>query len=84
MPESKKRARRAPPHPRCFDTQKQWVEYIEARQDMGRRGWKNYCTDCTPDYKDKMVVQGRCAFPRVIFIVVGRKLPDKELIGVRK
>lgn len=52
--------------PVCFDSGRQYALWREAAL---RRppGSSTYCADCTPEYQQRMVGQGRCAHPRTTF-----------------
>lgn len=49
--------------PACFDSDSQWDAYCAA---MGSN--KDYCRDCTPEYKDQMVACKRCDHLETVFI----------------
>lgn len=71
--------------PVCFDSRRQYALWLEAAR---RRppGGSVYCADCTPEYQQRMVAQGRCAHPRTTFHLdrdgydEGRR-PVKDRIG---
>lgn len=64
--------------PRCFESQAQWNTYRTLAQYCAGNGF-TYCTDCTQEYKDKMVAGGRCEYQGTKFktmaqgIIVGRR-----------
>ena len=61
--------------PTCFDTQFQWnfyrelCSYLRSARKLSPRF--TYCTDCTPEYRDRMITERRCKFPGTTFTVVG-------------
>ena len=67
--------------PACFNSEQEWEDwcrYADA-STTGKRGVRcHFCTDCTPEYQDKMVKENRCAHPDVKFIkmhgvIIGRR-----------
>lgn len=58
--------------PRCF-SQEAWLLWLEAARSAlpPRNGLREHrwCSDCTPEYKQKMVDAKRCAHPEVLFRV---------------
>lgn len=69
--------------PRCFETAQQWQLIRRGcvyMRSMGKLSPKfTYCTDCTPEYRDQMVREERCAFPRTTFTKI-----NGITVGVRK
>lgn len=79
----------------------QYKSYIpQCTTQAEYRRWKasgayaayNFCTDCTPEYKEKMLKEGRCERPDIVFrtdrdgFLYGRPSTvkdeeDEELIG---
>jgi uncharacterized paraquat-inducible protein A len=55
---------KAPP---CFESQKLWSEYRRLAYYTADDGW-TFCSDCTAAYQAKMCAQGRCKYPRVVFV----------------
>ena len=71
--------------PLCFDSFESFTEWLwHARNTKPLEEW-NYCADCLPEYKKKMIDKGRCYHPETYFMV---KLKSDgiersgELIGV--
>jgi hypothetical protein len=59
--------------PRCWDTERNWAEWNRLNEQTGSAPGKpldHYCTDCTPDYKERMCAAGRCGYPDVVFSAV--------------
>lgn len=59
--------------PKCFDTEVQYINWIEADSITANRyGASKYdagffCKDCTPAYAEAMRAEGRCEHPDVKF-----------------
>lgn len=53
--------------PKCF-TDAQWHSWKAAARMSRPSGLHTYCEDCTPSYRDRMLVAGRCAFPNTHFV----------------
>lgn len=71
-------------HPPCFDTEEQYVVWVEADRHFHNRKFecKDHtfiCTDCTPSYAEKMRECGRCQHENVVF-----ERRNGELMGVPK
>jgi hypothetical protein len=54
-------------HPACFRDRKQFVEWVKFARMAKPHPNHSYCEDCTPQYKELMLKQDRCAFPGVTF-----------------
>lgn len=67
--------------PLCFTSPEQfaaWQRLIaECDPEEALRG--DYCTDCTPEYQQRMIDEGRCAHPETTFV----KDADGFITGVR-
>lgn len=64
--------------PSCFTSIREWGIYKVLAQLTATKGF-TYCTDCTPEYRNKMIAEGRCAFPGTQFgknngVIVGRRM----------
>jgi len=64
--------------PACFDSQAAWGIYKVLSQLTATDGF-TYCTDCTPEHRDAMKTQRRCAYPGTIFhrsngVIVGQRV----------
>lgn len=53
--------------PLCFDSQHQWDLWREQAKASKLKNRSSYCTDCTADYKLKMIAQQRCRYPETSF-----------------
>ena len=53
--------------PKCF-TDAQWASWREAAKMSRPSILHSYCEDYTPQYRDRMLVSGRCAFPNTHFV----------------
>ena len=67
----------------CFDTQDQWNFYRELcsylRSARKLAPGFTCCTDCTPEYRDRMIAEKRCKFPGTTF-----RLVEGVIIGTRR
>lgn len=68
----------------CF-TPAQWQVFVKAEKELAAAGKfvypvAGFCAECTPRYKNEMMVRGRCRHPDVVF----EKDEDGQLVGVRK
>ena len=54
--------------PACFDGWEQFRLWVSAARAMHPTPGHDWCEDCTKSYQDKMIQQGRCAYPGTIFI----------------
>lgn len=72
------------PTPACF-SERSWVEYEVHTLDApsyDRRKYTSPCTDCTPERKQQMLDEGRCAHPETVFVVrKGKEHNDVEGIN---
>lgn len=68
--------------PACFVTKLQYTlyrnkaAYLRSCRKLSPKF--TYCTDCTPEYRDKMIAEGRCRFPGTTFstvngVIVGQR-----------
>lgn len=68
--------------PPCWpQRQAEWDQYRATCNLSSGKGY-TYCTDCTPERKEAMVKQGRCQYPKTIFVIahgtlVGRRRGGK-------
>lgn len=61
-------------HPPCFDSKAEFDAWEEALSKCAFEPGHpppTYCSDCLPDYKAKMLEQGRCIHPTVRFFKNG-------------
>jgi len=63
------------PMPPCFESEIQWIEWVASAGDTSLKhkgplpaGW---CSDCLPDYKERMTAVGRCFRRDIRFVKVG-------------
>ena len=85
---------RASAKPLCFDTMKDFKRWVTAARSSHPHPAHSYCEDCTAEYRDRMIIEGRCGHPqtkfkRVYGELVGRrpltevkKLRDAAILGV--
>jgi len=67
--------------PLCFDSEAQYNDWIECCR-LTEVSRDNYCHDCTPEYKKKMINCGRCTHPETFFYMRNlSKEAEKEMIG---
>lgn len=89
--------------PKCFKNQRDWEAWnyyaysgssplaIKRQKEHGvLRSIPHYCVDCTKKYQSRMIREGLCAYPEVIFVwskqyesVVDMDLGMYEYKGVR-
>lgn len=74
--------KRCPP---CFDSAQQYREwqYLK-RLSQQWQGSPSVCVDCTPEYKEKMMCEGRCQHPETVFVTVIDKYHEAETVGISK
>lgn len=71
--------------PPCFPGHQEWREYVvvtvasHKQGDAGKR--LNYCRDCTPQHKNRMMAKDACPHPETVFIHA--KKWSGEMVGVR-
>ena len=80
--------------PACFNTMKDFKSWVEAARSSHPHPAHSYCEDCTAEYRDKMIIAGRCGHPQTKFKkvygeLVGRrpvteikKLRDAAILGI--
>ena len=69
--------------PKCFtfvDDGREWNHHADIADKPKHRA--NYCTDCLPSFKRRMIAEGRCRFPATTF-VTHVAVDHIEIIGVR-
>ena len=57
--------------PLCWDLPANWAEWQRLNafvRDNSASPLDHYCTDCLPEYKARMVAEGRCGHPETQFI----------------
>jgi hypothetical protein len=65
--------------PSCFDSREQFKLWVAAARSQHPTPGHEWCEDCTKSYQDKMIWEGRCAYPGTIFI----KMSDGAVEGRR-
>jgi hypothetical protein len=63
--------------PDCFPNAEEWGVYQWLWVLSQRWSTVDYCRDCTPEYRDKMVSEGRCKYPETVFVI-----EHGEMVGV--
>lgn len=58
---------RTGPTPRCFHNHQQFTIWMAAARNTGGCYETGYCTDCTPEYKQRMQDAKRCEHPEIKF-----------------
>lgn len=68
--------------PACWDSATNWREWnrlnVMAR-DNPRKVLDHYCTDCTPEFKQRMCTEQRCGHPTVTFIRIVERQYEPHL-----
>lgn len=68
------------PYPPCFPNRAHFTVWVRlADQTKQGNARLTYCTDCTPAYKTRMLVEQRCGHPEVQFVPED----DGGMAGVR-
>ena len=71
------------PRPPCFSFA-QWTSHVKCEKALAKQGHEpdpsGFCAECTVRYKHKMMEQGKCRHPYVVFVVDD----DGELQGLRQ
>lgn len=52
-------------HPSCFDTKKEYMQWIQLEADAPTEPRKFPCRDCTSCYQKEMISAGRCYISEV-------------------
>jgi hypothetical protein len=55
--------------PRCFDSEEQWRNWVDAALAVPWGTADDYCIDCTPTYQHQMKAEKRCAHPKTTFSI---------------
>lgn len=69
-------------HPDCFDNATAYRQYMWFIKEAASPKDRNYCLDCNPEHKSKMLAEGRCEHPETRFVVWVNKNREPEMIGV--
>lgn len=54
--------------PACFDSARQFDAWTKLAEVSNLDSLHGFCTDCTAEYKARMMMAGRCHFPNVVFV----------------
>jgi len=70
-------------HPRCFESQKLWDEWLDKAKASGLEDPEyNFCIDCTPQYKAKSLAENVCERPSTFFLSIATDEGESEVIGI--
>ena len=64
--------------PKCFDSRLQFKTWVEQARVCSPLPAFSVCTDCTPEYKLKMMHERRCENPHIDFVEKTTKIENKE------
>ena len=64
--------------PACFNSVGEFKLWVAAARQSPPNAAHSYCEDCTSSYRDKMILQQRCAHPNTTF-----RIFNGELVGRR-
>lgn len=71
--------------PPCFDSAEQYREWQKLKRlSYQWQGQQGVCFDCTPEYKEKMMCEGRCQHPETVFVTYIDKYHEAETVGINK
>jgi hypothetical protein len=69
--------------PDCFDSIIQYKEYMHfKRVSLENHIHRGVCADCTPEFKERMLTEGRCEHPETIFVQSVNRFNEVEQVGV--
>lgn len=68
--------------PDCFNSAAQYRDWMHLNRQASQPRDPNYCLDCTPEFKEQMLTQGRCRHPETRFVIWASQRREIELIGV--
>lgn len=73
--------------PACFDSKEQFKVYERLRHmtlaHAKTRSDTNFCLDCTPEYQQKMLMEGRCEHPETRFVwFIDSSGEGAEMVGI--
>lgn len=73
--------------PSCFESKEQFKIYERLRlmslSHSKTRSDTNFCLDCTPEYQQRMLIEGRCEHPETRFVwVVSEDGQGTEMLGI--
>ena len=70
--------------PKCFDSRLQFRTWVEQARVCSPLPPFSVCTDCTPEYKLKMMHERRCENPHIDFVERTTKIDTKKGVVVYK
>ena len=73
---------RAQYYPACFSSASQYRDWVTLNRWSAQPRDPSYCLDCTPEFKEKMMGENRCAHPETRFVVWSSRQRELEVIGV--
>lgn len=65
--------------PRCWSDMSDWAEWNRLNvlaRDTSDKPLDHYCTDCTPEYQQRMKGEGRCVNPTITFVQIVERQYD--------
>lgn len=71
-----------PAMPVCWDTRRNWEEWNRLNviaRDNSSEALDHHCTDCLPEFKQKMCGEGRCGYPTVKFVQIVERQYEPNL-----
>ena len=69
--------------PSCFSSRKQYQEYMHwKRVSLEAHLHRGVCADCTPEFKEQMLAEGRCDHPETVFVQSINRFREVETVGV--
>lgn len=75
-------ASKAQSHPPCFEDAKQYRDWMWLNRQARQSTDTSYCLDCTPEFKERMLNEGKCSHPETRFVVWSSRSRELEVIGV--
>lgn len=69
-------------HPDCFHNATEYRQYVWLMRQADAPVDNGYCLDCSPEYKNQMMQEGRCEHPETRFVVWVNRQKEPEVIGV--
>lgn len=73
-------------YPTCFNDPQEFKDWVRYARQSKPPALDSFCTDCTPEYRDKMIAENRCQFSDTIFVLITTKVgnhTETELVGRR-
>ena len=69
-------------HPDCFNSSKQYRDYVWLMRGASEPKDTGVCLDCSPEYKARMMAEGRCEHPETKFVIWRGITGEYEQIGI--